>query len=126
MGAFDDALVLGLARLQHDHLGAQHAAERLAVAGQLDPTATIATDRSLAVPDQGPRHRPQRIDQLPPAGEEVLGTAGRDQDPPRATASSPVTIVSTGSCVGVRTWPNPTGSWIGGNHKSHCAMSPAT
>jgi hypothetical protein len=36
----------------------------------------------------------------------------------------PVTIVKTGSCVGLRTWPNPTGSWIGGNQKSHCPISP--
>jgi hypothetical protein len=36
-----------------------------------------------------------------------------------------VTIVRTGSCVGPRVCPNPTGSVIGGNHKSHCAISPA-
>ena len=35
---------------------------------------------------QGPWHRAQRLDQSPPAGEEVLGPPGRDQDrrePPR-------------------------------------------
>ncbi len=36
------------------------------------------------------------------------------------------TIVSTGSCVGVRVCPNPTGRLIGGNHKSNWATSPAT
>jgi len=43
--AFDDALVLGLGGLEHDHLGAQHPAEGLALAGQLDPAAAVAADR---------------------------------------------------------------------------------
>ena len=34
-------------------------------------------------------------------------------------------MVSTGSTAGVRTWPNPTGTSIGGNHRSHWAISPA-
>src|ERR687883_838895 len=38
----------------------------------------------------------------------------------------PSTMVSTGSCVGLRSCPNPTANSIGGNHKSHCAISPAT
>ena len=38
----------------------------------------------------------------------------------------PVTIVNTGSCVAVRTCPHLTGSSIGGNHRSQCAISPAT
>ena len=38
----------------------------------------------------------------------------------------PHTIVNTGSGIGVRLWPNPTGTVIGGNHKSHCAISPAS
>jgi hypothetical protein len=35
-------------------------------------------------------------------------------------------MVNTGSRVGVRVWPNPTGSSIGGNHRSCWAISPAT
>jgi hypothetical protein len=35
----------------------------------------------------------------------------------------PVTIVSTGNWAGRRTCPNPAGSSMGGNHKSHCAIS---
>src|SRR5215207_4758209 len=34
-------------------------------------------------------------------------------------------MVSTGSCAAVRICPNPTGNLIGGNQKSHCAISPA-
>jgi hypothetical protein len=34
-------------------------------------------------------------------------------------------MVSTGNCIGVRVCPNPTGSLIGGNQKSHWAISPA-
>jgi hypothetical protein len=37
----------------------------------------------------------------------------------------PETIVSTGSCLAVRTCPNPTGTCTSGNQKSHCASSPA-
>jgi hypothetical protein len=37
----------------------------------------------------------------------------------------PVTIVSTGSSFAVRTWPNPAGSVMSGNQKSHWAISPA-
>ena len=39
--------------------------------GRLTP-ASLA-DRGLAVPHQHPRHRPQLVDELPPAGEQVLG-----------------------------------------------------
>ena len=35
-------------------------------------------------------------------------------------------MVSTGSCVAVRTWPNPTGNSMSGNQKSCWAISPAT
>src|ERR671932_2280617 len=35
-------------------------------------------------------------------------------------------MVSTGSWVGVRVWPNPTGSSVGGNHRVCWAISPAT
>ena len=38
----------------------------------------------------------------------------------------PVTMVNTGNCLGPRTCPNPTGTSIGGNQKSHWATSPAT
>jgi hypothetical protein len=34
-------------------------------------------------------------------------------------------MVSTGSCAGLRLCPNPTGRVIGGNHRSHWAISPA-
>jgi hypothetical protein len=38
----------------------------------------------------------------------------------------PSTIVNTGNCIGERVCPYPTGALIGGNHKSHCAISPAS
>ena len=38
----------------------------------------------------------------------------------------PHTIVNTGNCVAVRTWPYPTGTTTSGNQKSHWAISPAT
>ena len=47
VGAFDDALVLGFAGSQHDHLGGQHAPEGLALAGELDPAAAVASDRTV-------------------------------------------------------------------------------
>jgi hypothetical protein len=34
-------------------------------------------------------------------------------------------MVNTGSWDAVRVCPNPTGNLIGGNQKSHCAISPA-
>ena len=37
-----------------------------------------------------------------------------------------MTIVSTGNWDGVRVWPYPTASSIGGNHRSCWAISPAT
>jgi len=36
------------------------------------------------------------------------------------------TITSTGNPVAVRTCPAPTGRLIGGNQKSHCAISPGS
>src|SRR6185312_15137890 len=56
VGPLNDALVFWLSRFQDHHLGAQHAAERLAVSGQLRLTGPIPSDRSLAVPDQGTGH----------------------------------------------------------------------
>ena len=44
---------------------------------------------------------------------------------PEAHREYPHTIVSTGSCFAGRTCPNPTGTCVGGNRKSHCAISPA-
>ncbi len=37
----------------------------------------------------------------------------------------PVTMVNTGSWAAVRACPNPTGTSMSGNQKSHCAISPA-
>ena len=34
-------------------------------------------------------------------------------------------MVSTGNNAGLRVCPNPTGNSIGGNHRSHWAISPA-
>ncbi len=50
---------------------------------------------------------PSAVDQLPPAGEQVLRRPGRDQHRATATASSRLTIVSTGSCVGRADLPEP-------------------
>jgi len=44
---------------------------------------------------------------------------------PESHREYPHTIVSTGSCAGRRVCPYPTGRVIGGNHRSHCAISPA-
>ena len=39
--------------LTDDHLGRQHPAKRLALAGQLGPPGTPAPDRAFTVPHQG-------------------------------------------------------------------------
>src|SRR6185312_1233032 len=72
VGSFDDPLVLGFARFEHHHLGAQHTAERLTVAGQFGAPGPPPPDRTFTVPDQGAWHRTQRVDQLPPPGEQIL------------------------------------------------------
>jgi hypothetical protein len=83
VGALDDAgmnaAVLGFAGFEHDHLRSEDTAERLTVGGELDPAAAVASDRGLAVPDQGARHRAECVDQSPPPGEQVLRLAGGDQ-----------------------------------------------
>jgi len=79
--------VFGFGGLEHDHPGAQHTAERLAVAGQLDLAAAVAADRSFAVPDQCPRDRVQSVDEPPPS-EQVLCPAGSGSRFPTASGSS--------------------------------------
>lgn len=61
-------------------------------------------------------------------------TSPRTGPPPRRLGSNsassqreyPHTIVSTGNCAADRACPNPTATSVGGNHRSHCAISPAT
>ena len=79
MGALDEPLGLRVGGPADDHLGGQHAAKRLAFLGQLSPPGAPASDRAFTVPDQRPRHRPQLLNELPPAGEQVLSAPGRDQ-----------------------------------------------
>ena len=125
MAPLDDPFRLGISGLADHHLRAQGAAERLAVAGQLRPAGPPPADRALAVPDQHPRHRPQPGDELPPAGEQVRGACGSGSAPRSASGSTHGTMVSTGSCAGLRTRPHPAGMVTGGNQKSHWAISPA-
>jgi hypothetical protein len=44
---------------------------RLLGQDRLAPAALA--DRALSIPDQHPRHPAQPLEQLPPAGEQVLG-----------------------------------------------------
>jgi hypothetical protein len=65
-----------------------------------------------------------------PLGLGIGGPADHHPRPQRAAErlavrEYPHTMVSTGSCAGRRTWPQPTGSMTGGNHRSHWAISPA-
>jgi hypothetical protein len=92
------------ARFEHHHLGAQHTAERLTVAGHFGAPGPPPPDRAFAVPDQGARHRPQRVDQLPrPANKS---SARRDGSKiAESHREYPNTIVSTGSCIGERVCP---------------------
>ena len=55
--------------------------------GELGPASSPSSDRALAVPDEGTRHGTEGADELPVAGEQVLGAPRRDQpaaDPPYA------------------------------------------
>ena len=126
MGPLDQPLGLRVGGLADHHLGPQRAAERLALGGQLGP-ARPATGRSRPP-------RPTPAPAAPPPARRSAATSPRT-GPPRcrdgiSTASShrayPVIIVSTGSCAGLRTCPQPTGTVTGGNQKSHWAISPAT
>ena len=84
------------------------------------------------------RHRPTAPS---PSHTSVLGTAprvsrfahhpaNRSCSPREGTSTAarnreyPLTIVSTGSRVAVRTCPHPTGRVMSGNQKSNCASSP--
>jgi hypothetical protein len=50
------------------------------VASELDPPRPPPPDRTFAVPDQGAWYRTECVDQPPPAGGQVVGAAGRDQN----------------------------------------------
>ena len=125
MRPLDQPLRLGIGGLADHHLGPQRAAERLALGRSARAPGPPPADRALPVPDQHPRHRPEPGDELPPAREQVRRGAGRDQHAPSASANTRSTMVSTGSCAGLRTCPHPTGTVTGGNQKSHWAISPA-
>ena len=76
--------------------------------GQLGAPAAPAADRALAVPDQHPRHRAQRGQQLPPAGEQVLGPPRRDQHrrQPSGSSRTPSSAPAAASrCGSARTRP---------------------
>ncbi len=88
MEPFQHSLCFGVSRLADVHAGAEHAAECLALGGQLGSSGAPTPDRALAVPHQRARHRAELLDQMPPTREEVLGLSTRDQHrarPPRVT-----------------------------------------
>ena len=74
-------------------------------------TSTRGTAPSLSISCHQPANR---------SGAPRDGTST-----PESHREYPVTIVRTGSRFAVRTCPDPTGSSISGNQKSHCAISPA-
>ena len=75
--------------LADQHLRRQGAAESLALPGQLRLPLPPPADRALTVPDQHPRHRTQRLDQLPPARIQILGSAAGDQHRRQPSGNSP-------------------------------------
>ena len=99
---------------------------------------TARTGRGAA--DRPARHRPIAPS---PSHTSTFGTAPRPAischqpanksaavrvgiSSPVSHRAYPVTMVSTGSCVGLRTCPHPTGTMTGGNHRSHWAISPGS
>jgi hypothetical protein len=89
VGPFDDALGLRVGRSQDEHPRAQDAAERLTLTGEFAAPTTPPTHRALTIPHQHPRHRAQRLQLLPPAGEQVRAVTRRHQQtaqPPRVAA----------------------------------------
>ena len=86
MEPLDQPLGLRVPGPADQHLRRQGPAETLTVGGQLAALTAPPPDRALPVPHQDPRDRPEGVDQLPPAGEQVLSSPGRDQHrrrPPR-------------------------------------------
>ena len=70
---------------------------------------------------------PGHFTSQPPTGSSLVRSARREGiSIPESHREYANTIVSTGSCIGVRACPYPTGTVVGGNHKSHCAISPAS
>jgi hypothetical protein len=65
-------LRLRIRRPADNHLGAQGAPNRLAVAGQLTAAAPPPADRALLVSHHHPRHRTKPGQVLPSAGEQIL------------------------------------------------------
>jgi hypothetical protein len=88
MGSFDQPSRFRVGRLADQHLGRERAAKGLALGGELHPAATPAPDRTLPVPNQHPRHRPQRGDQLPPGPPTGLQWCGSGSAAPTTSASS--------------------------------------
>lgn len=85
-------------------------------------SATWATyDAGLVVPDQPPRHPAELLHQLPRAQQQVLGLPRRDH-PSRHEPRICCRDHKTGSSFVV---PSSSGIFLGGNHRSHCAASPA-
>jgi hypothetical protein len=77
---------LRLAASGSNGLGTQGAAEHLAMPGGFGSACPPPPDRTLTVPHQHPRHRPQHPKMLPPNGIQIFSGAGRDQHrarPPR-------------------------------------------
>jgi hypothetical protein len=79
VGPFDQPLGLGVGRVAQHDPGAQHPTEGLRRLGQHAHPAASLADRALLVPDQRLGHPAELGEQLPPAGEQVLGGPRRQQ-----------------------------------------------
>jgi hypothetical protein len=72
VGPLDQPLGLRIPGIADQHLGAQHPTKRMRLLGEDRLAPAPLADRALPIPHQHPRHRPQLVDELPPAGEQVL------------------------------------------------------
>ena len=79
MGSLDQALGLGVARFAQHDLDPERPAEGLRRGRGLLASSPPAADGTLSVPHERLRHRTKPPDQLPLAGEQILGAPGRDQ-----------------------------------------------
>jgi hypothetical protein len=68
----DQPLGFWIGGIADEDLGAQHATEPVSLLGQHRGPPAALPDRALPVPHQHPRHPTKPLEELPPAGEQVL------------------------------------------------------